>query len=312
MPFDSSKFKVDEDTPFTVEFWNRFADEFGLALTEVQESAKTFDAATQQLIAAALFRVNEIMEPALAAIIEQAEAFDPENYFTAEEAETEIAAAVTALVDGASESFNTLAKLAAALALKANASEVQSGLNAKQAASALLTALAGVNDNGLIARTGSGAASARAITAGTGVTVENGSGASGNPAVAIDKASAANVRAAASNKVLTADLIETASAWVALTDAGTVAVDWDAFISAEITLEGSRTLGNPTNGQPGTTRYIMVKGNNSTDRTLSFGNQYLGDLPVITDADNTKWYLLAIVCYATNHFVVTATVARKP
>ena len=52
-----------------------------------------------------------------------------------------------------------------------------------------LTALAGVSSTGILARTGSGTASARTITAGTGVTVTNGDGVSGNPTITIAIAS---------------------------------------------------------------------------------------------------------------------------
>jgi hypothetical protein len=126
------------------------------------------------------------------------------------------------------------------------------------------------------------------------------------------KASDADVRTAAANKVLTADRIESASAAVALTDAATVAVDWDAGINFTLTVTANRAIGNPANGQPGTYRTILMQGNNSTDRTITFGNQFLGDVPVITDCDDAKWYLLTIFCVTASHFVATAIVAKKP
>jgi len=129
--------------------------------------------------------------------------------------------------------------------------------------------------------------------------------------VAIDKATDANIRAATSNKVVTADLLESAAAVVALTDAAPVAIDWDSGINFSVTVTADRQIGNPTNGQPGTWRTIMVQGNNGTDRTITFGNQYLGDVPTITDCDDTKWYLLTIYCYTTTHFVVSAKVAKS-
>jgi hypothetical protein len=65
-------------------------------------------------------------------------------------------------------------------------SAIQTQLDAKQALDADLTAIAGLSSNGLVARTGAGTAAARTVTAGTGITVTNGDGASGNPTVAFE------------------------------------------------------------------------------------------------------------------------------
>jgi hypothetical protein len=54
----------------------------------------------------------------------------------------------------------------------------------KQAGDSDLTALAGVAASGMLARTGSGTAAARTITAGTGISVTNGDGVAGNPTIA--------------------------------------------------------------------------------------------------------------------------------
>jgi hypothetical protein len=127
-----------------------------------------------------------------------------------------------------------------------------------------------------------------AVGAGTGITVNADD-------VAIDKASDSEVRSAASNQVLTSDLIESASALVTLTEsAGAVAVDWDTFINGTVTVDQNSSISNPTNGQPGTWRTIYVIGNDTTDRTITFGNQFDGDIPTITDCDSTRAYLLMI------------------
>lgn len=66
---------------------------------------------------------------------------------------------------------------------------VQDALNEldseKQPLDATLTALAAFNSNGILVQTASDTFAARSITAGTGITVNNGNGVSGNPSVAI-------------------------------------------------------------------------------------------------------------------------------
>src|SRR5689334_10256157 len=52
-----------------------------------------------------------------------------------------------------------------------------------QAYDADLAALAGLSSTGMIARTGAGTAAVRTITAGTGISISNGDGVSGNPTI---------------------------------------------------------------------------------------------------------------------------------
>jgi len=122
----------------------------------------------------------------------------------------------------------------------------------------------------------------------------------------VEKATDAEVRAATADKYISADHIETASAPVALVDAGPVAVNWDSGIFFTLTVTAARQIDNPTNGQPGTCRYILVQGNNTTDRTITFGANFLGAVPTITDCDDTKWYLLTLFCVTASHFNVSA------
>ncbi len=131
-------------------------------------------------------------------------------------------------------------------------------------------------------------------------------------AVLAIKAVAADVYAAVSNKIFTTDMIETASAFVAMTDSATPALDWDAGVNRSLTLSQNAVIQNPTNGQPGTWRTIVVQGNDGTDRVITFGNQYLGDLPIIIDCDSTKWYRITIGCITATHFDVSSKVVKKP
>jgi hypothetical protein len=127
----------------------------------------------------------------------------------------------------------------------------------------------------------------------------------------IEMATNAEIRSAATGaKAVMAEDLKTASTGVALSDAATVAVDWNAAINFTLTVTANRAIGNPTNGQPGTWRTILVQGNDATDRTITFGNQYLGEVPTITDCDSTRWYLLTIFCVSATHFVVSSKKAN--
>jgi len=127
----------------------------------------------------------------------------------------------------------------------------------------------------------------------------------------VEMATDAEIRSAATGaKAVMAQDLETASALVALTDAGTVAVDWDAGINFSLTVTANRAIGNPTNGQPGTWRTILVQGDDTTDRTITFGAQYLGEVPTITDCDSGRWYLISIYCVTSSHFVASSKRAK--
>lgn len=119
-----------------------------------------------------------------------------------------------------------------------------------------------------------------------------------------EKATDAEYRSAVANKAVTTDLIESASATVTLTDAGTIAVDWDTFINAVVTLAGNRSLGNPTNGQPGTWRTILVQQDAVGGRTLSYGGQYVkpGGTAITVTATANAVSRLSIYCRSATVF----------
>lgn len=85
--------------------------------------------------------------------------------------------------------------------------------------------------------------------------------------------------------------------------------DWSAFGVADWNVTANRTLGNPTSVIVGTTRYVFIRSNSGTQRTITFGSNFKGDLPTLDDVTNTKWYLLSLVAYSATHIVVTAVEA---
>jgi hypothetical protein len=82
-------------------------------------------------------------------------------------------------------------------------------------------------------------------------------------------------------------------------------VDWATAASWDLTLQGSRTLGNPTNVVAGQSRIIHVVGNNGTQRTLSFGSNY-ENVPTIADITNAKRYTVTLIAQSTTSIVVAA------
>jgi hypothetical protein len=81
-------------------------------------------------------------------------------------------------------------------------SAIQTQIDGKQPLDSDLTALAGLGTTGIIVRSGSGTAVTRAIAAGTGLTVADGTGVSGNPTLSADIASQVEAEAGTSSTKL--------------------------------------------------------------------------------------------------------------
>lgn len=139
-----------------------------------------------------------------------------------------------------------------------------------QAANALLAAIAALAANGIVVRTGAGAAAARSIAAGAGIAVTNGDGVANNPTVAADLANAAQMRAAAANKLLDPAGAFGAAVTVILAYASTIALDFNTFFNAKATLTGNVIFGSPTNLKDGQMGKIEVFQDAIGGRTATF------------------------------------------
>ena len=139
-------------------------------------------------------------------------------------------------------------------------SAIQTQLDGKQASDADLTAIAGLASNGMIARTGAGTAAVRTVTAGTGITVTNGDGVSGNPTISASGITTAEIAAATlvtASETIAANnndtTIPTSAAVKGYTDAavaGISAVPPDASVS-RVKLKTGTNSGSYSTGSGG-------------------------------------------------------------
>ena len=131
---------------------------------------------------------------------------------------------------------------------------------------------------------------------------------------ALEKATDGEIRAATSGALaICAEDLSSAAADVALTSTGNAtAVDWASGINFSLTTDEDTAISNPTNEIAGTYRTITVQGDDGTSRIITFGSEFGGTVPTITDCTSTKWYLLTIRCVAASHFIVSAQNASPP
>lgn len=120
-------------------------------------------------------------------------------------------------------------------------------------------------------------------------------------------------------RVINGAMLNEAQSWskaqvstpVALSDAATVAIDASLGNNFTLTAGGNRTLGNPTNVTVGQYFDILIVGNSTTDRTISFGSNYRGPagaLPAVV-VDDTKACLVSCRVAASNRIMVIGAVS---
>jgi hypothetical protein len=155
-----------------------------------------------------------------------------------------------------------------------------------QAYSSNLSAVAGLATTGLIANTGTGTAVTRAVTSGTGITVANGDGVSGNPTIAVD-----------GDTTLTSSTTKVPFSSAVKTYVDGLAVFTKSYTSAQQTLTtaGALTLAHGMGIAPKILRFTIVC------QTAEFGYSVNDEVEVSVNASNagtTRNH--SVVCDATN------------
>lgn len=98
-------------------------------------------------------------------------------------------------------------------------------------------------------------------------------------------ATVANYRTKAANKVLQADVVFDAAAYVALTDASTINWDMESGFNFSVTLAASRTLAFPSHPKVGQTGYIDVTQPAGGVCSLGFASGFKFDNGVVPNLD---------------------------
>lgn len=117
-------------------------------------------------------------------------------------------------------------------------------------------------------------------------------------------ASAAQIRSLTTAGIVTPEKVRDAAANVT-TSATSLAPNFEGMIGTIWTINGNRTLSNPTNIIPGKTVSVTIKGNNTAERTISFGSYYKGDLPDVK-VTNTSFVKLFLNAESTTEIIVSA------
>jgi len=123
--------------------------------------------------------------------------------------------------------------------------------------------------------------------------------------VAVDKATADDLRTGTNNKVVTTDIALSAMSWVALTDAANIDVAHNGGPNRTVTLAGNRTFNNPTLTKIGFPLNIAIKQDATGSRTAAWGANYdfgQDTAPVLSTAANAE-DLVCFVCRSATKYV---------
>lgn len=137
----------------------------------------------------------------------------------------------------------------------------------------------------------------RDLLAGADVTAQRATLGLGSSAL-IANATVAEYRNNTAGLALNTDIVWSAQAFVALTQATTIAVDLSTGINFTTTMTGNRTLGAPSNAKVGQSGVIEIIQDATGSRTLAYNAVWMfagGTDPVLTTTANAKDYLSYVV-----------------
>lgn len=170
-------------------------------------------------------------------------------------------------------------------------SAIQTQLDAKQPLDADLTALAALASAGMIARTGAGTVAARTLTAGTGISISNGDGVSGNPVVSLRTTSINFTCPAATSSTTVAHGLGALPSIISVYMTCNVA-DVGYAVGDNISISNISTSGSGVYGHS-----IQFDATNITMRTANSGMVLVGGANTLETITESRW-TVTVKCYA--------------
>lgn len=122
---------------------------------------------------------------------------------------------------------------------------------------------------------------------------------------AFNEAALADIRALTDTGLgVTTRRLKDAAALVFPSGAASWTPNWSDFITADWNVTANRTINNPTNVIPGTTRAIKIRASTSTPRMITWGSNYKGAIPTDT-VTNTGFIFATMTAFSASEIVVS-------